>query len=50
MYYDTALTSGPYALKALQEFAGPSRIVFGSDFPFAKKNSPHSGKEFKEIF
>lgn len=36
MYYDTALTSSPYALKALQEFVGPSRIVFGSDYPFAK--------------
>jgi predicted TIM-barrel fold metal-dependent hydrolase len=36
MHYDTALTSSPYALKALQEFAGPLRIVFGSDFPFAK--------------
>jgi len=36
MYYDTALTSSPYALKALQELVGPLRIVFGSDFPFAK--------------
>jgi predicted TIM-barrel fold metal-dependent hydrolase len=36
MYVDTGLTSGPAALKALQEFPGPSRIVFGSDFPFAK--------------
>ncbi len=35
MYYDTALTSCPYALKALQEFVGPWKIVFGSDFPFA---------------
>ena len=36
MYVDTGLTSGPAALKALKEFPGPSRIVFGSDFPFAK--------------
>jgi len=36
MYVDTGLTSGPAALKALREFPGPSRIVFGSDFPFAK--------------
>ena len=36
MYVDTGLTSGPSALKALKEFPGPSRIVFGSDFPFAK--------------
>lgn len=36
MYYDTALTSGSYALNTLNEFAGSSRIVFGSDFPMAK--------------
>lgn len=59
MYYDTALTSSPYALKALQEFAGPGRIVFGSDFPFAKvsslvtnnlrKYNDFSAEEFKLI-
>jgi len=36
MYYDTALTSGPYALNTLNEFVGTSQIVFGSDFPMAK--------------
>lgn len=36
MYVDTGLTSGAAALKALKEFPGPSRVVFGSDFPFAK--------------
>ena len=36
MYYDTAMTSGSYALNTLYQFAGPSRIVFGSDFPMAK--------------
>lgn len=36
MYYDTALTSGSYALNTLNEFVGTSRIVYGSDFPFAK--------------
>jgi len=36
MYYDTALTSGAYALDTLNQFAGSSRIVFGSDFPMAK--------------
>merc|ERR1712130_120464 len=36
MYVDTALVSGPAALGALKEFPGPSRIVFGSDFPFAE--------------
>lgn len=36
MYYDTALTTGGYALNSLNEFVGTSRIVFGSDFPYAK--------------
>jgi len=36
MYYDTAMTSGSYALNTLKEFAGAGRIVFGSDFPMAK--------------
>jgi len=36
MYYDTATTTSPYALKAMQEFVGAGRIVFGSDFPFDK--------------
>lgn len=36
MYVDTALVSGSAALSALKEFPGPDRIVFGSDFPFAK--------------
>jgi predicted TIM-barrel fold metal-dependent hydrolase len=39
MYYDTALTSSPYALSALYEFVGPAKIVFGSDYPFAKMAS-----------
>lgn len=36
MYYDTAMTTGGYALNTLNEFVGTSRIVFGSDFPYAK--------------
>lgn len=35
IYYDTALTTSPSALAALQAFADPSRIVFGSDYPYA---------------
>ena len=31
MYYDTANVSGEYAVKTLQQFAGPEQIVFGSD-------------------
>lgn len=36
MYYDTAITTGSYALNTLKDFAGTSRIVFGSDFAMAK--------------
>ena len=50
MYYDTALTSGPYALKALQEFAGPSIIVFGSDLSFAKKLAPIVAEDSRKYF
>lgn len=45
MYYDTAITSSPYALKALQEFAGSRRIVFGSDLPFSAKVAPMIAKD-----
>jgi len=36
MYYDTALTSGGYALNTLNQFVGTSKIVFGSDYAMAK--------------
>jgi len=36
MYYDTANVSGPYQLKALQEFAGPDHLVFGTDVCISK--------------
>ena len=48
MYYDTALTSGTYALKALKEFAGPSNIVFGTDYPMAKV-APIVAKNLKKF-
>jgi predicted TIM-barrel fold metal-dependent hydrolase len=48
MYYDTALTSSPYALKALQEFVGPSRIVYGTDYPFAARLAPYVTKDLKQ--
>jgi len=35
LYYDTALSASPYALRSLQELAGPAHILFGSDYPFA---------------
>lgn len=34
-YFDTALSSSPYALPALLAFADPSHITFGSDWPYA---------------
>ncbi len=34
-YYDTALSCSPYTMACLQEFVEPSRILLGSDFPFA---------------
>ncbi|WP_030013207.1 amidohydrolase family protein [Curtobacterium sp. S6] len=34
-YWDTALSSGPYALRTLLRFAGPDKILFGSDYPYA---------------
>lgn len=37
-YFDTALSSSPYALPALLAFAKPDRITFGSDFPYAAKS------------
>jgi len=33
-YFDTALSSSPAALPSLKAFAGSSRILFGSDFPY----------------
>ncbi len=35
LYYDTALSASPYALRSLQELVDPSYILFGSDYPFA---------------
>ncbi len=35
LYYDTALSAVPYALRSLQELIDSSHILFGSDWPFA---------------
>ncbi|MGA9795137.1 MAG: amidohydrolase family protein [Rhizomicrobium sp.] len=35
LYYDTAVSAGPASIAALLELVGPSRIVYGSDVPFA---------------
>lgn len=34
-YYDTALSSAPYALRSLTELVDPSHILFATDYPFA---------------
>lgn len=38
IYYDTALSTTPYALRSLQELVESSQILFGSDYPFAPEN------------
>lgn len=48
MHYDTALTSSPYALKAMQELVGPSHIVFGTDLPFSEKVAPLAVKDLQK--
>jgi predicted TIM-barrel fold metal-dependent hydrolase len=35
LYYDTTLSPSPYAMKPVMDLAGPSQILFGSDFPYA---------------
>jgi 6-methylsalicylate decarboxylase len=34
-YYDTALSTTPPTLRALDAVAGPEQVVFGSDYPYA---------------
>ena len=38
LYYDTALSPSPYAMKPVMDLAGPTQIVFGSDYPYAAPN------------
>jgi len=35
LYYDTALSGAPFALRSLQELVDNAQILFGSDYPFA---------------
>jgi predicted TIM-barrel fold metal-dependent hydrolase len=35
LYYDTALSGAPFALRSLQELVDDSHILFASDYPFA---------------
>lgn len=34
LYYDTAISATPYALRSLQALVEPSQILFGSDYPY----------------
>ena len=34
LYYDTAMSATPYAMKTLRALVEPSQILFGSDSPF----------------
>ena len=40
LFYDTALVSGPLALAAACEHAGPSQVVLGSDWPYVDALDP----------
>jgi 6-methylsalicylate decarboxylase len=40
LYYDVAEACAPAPLKCLMEIADPSRVVFGSDFPFSRHRTP----------
>lgn len=46
-YFDTALSSSPYALPSLLAFADPTHITFGSDWPYAtQERSAHFARLF----
>jgi predicted TIM-barrel fold metal-dependent hydrolase len=36
LYYDIAQATHPAPMRALMEVADPSRVMFGTDFPFAR--------------
>ncbi|WP_374590512.1 amidohydrolase family protein [Aquabacterium sp.] len=46
-WFDTALSPSPYAMAALNELVGPSKILFGSDFPFAPE--PVTGLQIRQM-
>lgn len=48
LYYDTALSSSPYALRAMQELVGSARIVLGTDLPFSEKVAPLADKDLQK--
>lgn len=38
LYYDTAISASPYALSSLQSLVEPTRILFGSDYPYMQQS------------
>ena len=40
LHYDVAEVCAPASLKSLMEIADPSRVMFGSDFPFSRHQTP----------
>jgi predicted TIM-barrel fold metal-dependent hydrolase len=40
LWYDVAEITAPGPLKCLMQIADPSRVLFGSDFPFSRHRSP----------
>jgi predicted TIM-barrel fold metal-dependent hydrolase len=40
LYYDVAEICAPGPLECLMEIADPSRVTFGSDFPFSRHQTP----------
>jgi len=38
-YYDTALTASPHSLPSLLAFAGEGRLLYGSDWPYAREDN-----------
>ncbi|GHO49498.1 amidohydrolase family protein [Ktedonospora formicarum] len=46
-YYDVAMSISPYALPSLQALADPSRILYGSDYPFVPE--PAIQHDLKEL-
>ncbi|KAF6805299.1 amidohydrolase 2 [Colletotrichum musicola] len=49
-YYDVSLSNGAAQIGGLLEFANPSRVLFGSDFPFAPQQVVDSQIELHERF
>ncbi len=38
LYYDTAISATPHALRSLQELVEPTQILFGSDYPYMQEH------------